>query len=98
MPLIRGIRAWFDRRMSDASMAGMAAADGGASLSSASWLWLIVFIILVPVIAVLVLIGLIYEIVIRIDQHRLGPQVEWLLSSAAGILIVVGLYWVFLRR
>lgn len=79
-------------------MAGMAAADGGMSLSSASWLWLVVFIVLIPVIAVLVLIGLIYELVIRIDGRRLGSQAQWLLSSAAGILIVVGLYWVFLRR
>lgn len=82
--------------MADASTAGMAAADGGSSLSSASWLWLVVFIVLIPVIAVLVLIGLIYELVIRIDGRRLGATVEWGASTAAAVALLVGLYVVFI--
>lgn len=98
MPLIRGIRAWFGRRMSDATTYASYAGDGGMALSAASWLWLVVLIILIPVIAVLVLIGLIYELVIRVDQRRLGSTVEWALSSAAGLVVLLGLYWVFVLR
>ncbi len=95
MPLIRGIRDWFGRRMSDSTMYGTAAADGGASLSSASWLWLLAFIVLLPVVAVLLLIGLLYEIVIRIDRHRLGSFAEWAISTAAALALLVGLYVAF---
>jgi len=98
MPVIRGIRAWFGRRMSDASMYGMAAADGGTSMGSASWLWLIAFIVALPLIAVLVLIGLIYELVIRADRHALGKTTEWVVSSGLAIALLIGVYWVLVRR
>ncbi|MEP7378883.1 MAG: hypothetical protein ABI725_04900 [Chloroflexota bacterium] len=97
MPLINGIRAWFGRRMSDASSYGMAASDGGSSMGSASWLWLIVFIVALPVVAVLVVVGLIYEIVIRIDGRRVGNQVEWAISAAVAAALLAGAYWVFFR-
>jgi hypothetical protein len=98
MPLIRGIRAWFSRRLDDNTMLATSAADGGASLGSASWLWFIALVVFIPVLAVLVLIGLIYELVIRIDGKRLGSTVEWAVSSALAIALLVGAYWVFLRR
>lgn len=98
MPLIRGIGAWFARRLNDSTMLATSAADGGSSLGALSWLWFIAFIVFVPVLVVLVLIGLIYELVIRIDGHRLSKAVEWAISSASAVALVVGAYWVFIRR
>jgi len=83
--------------MSDASTYGMAAADGGAYLGSASWLLLIVFVVLLPVIAVLVLIGLIYELVIRVDGHRLNRVIEWAISTVAALALLAGLFVVIVR-
>lgn len=78
--------------------AGAMPADGGYSLSSASWLWLVVFILLIPVVALLVLIGLIYELIMRIDGRRLGSTIAWALSSAAALALLLGLYVVFVPR
>ena len=84
--------------MNDSTMLATSAADGGASLGAASWLWFIAFVVAIPVLAVLVLIGLIYELVIRLDRHRLGKAVEWAISSASAAALLVGAYWVFLRH
>lgn len=98
MPLIRAIRKWFGRRLSDATMYGTTAADGGASMSIASQLWLMAFIVLIPVIAVLVLIGLMYELVIRVDGRRLDVFYEWALSSALALALLAGLFVVVVSR
>jgi hypothetical protein len=84
--------------MADASMTGMAAADGGMSLGSVSSLWLVVFALLLPIIALMVLIGLLYEVVIRVAGRRLPGWLDWLLAGAAGVAIVVGVGWWVLNR
>ncbi|MEA2677887.1 MAG: hypothetical protein QOJ81_2028 [Chloroflexota bacterium] len=71
---------------------------GVYSQGMGTWLWMIVFIVTLPVIALLVLIGLIYELVIQLDGHRLGTAVEWAISSASAVALLVGAYWVFLRH
>src|SRR5688500_7750837 len=98
MPLIRGIFAWFTRRLNDSTMLATSGADGGASLGAASWLWFLAFVVFLPVLVVLVLIGLIYEIVIRLDQRRLSKGAEWAISAATAVALLVGAYWVFIRH
>lgn len=52
--------------------------------------WLGLILVFVPLIAVLVIIGLVYEQVIRIDRSRRLPSaVHWVLASTLGILLVV---------
>lgn len=96
MPLIIGIRNWFRRRMADATL--YVPADGGQTLGSTSWLWLVVFILLIPFVAVLVLVGLAYEVFVRIDGRLRETAIAWALSSAAAVALLLGLYIVFVSR
>lgn len=60
--------------------------------------WLAVLGIASPLIALLVVIGLVYEGVIRIDRPRMLPSaVHWALASAVGILLIAVLVVVVYR-
>ena len=97
MPLLRAIGAWFDRRVRDAEIYGTVAADGGMSQGAMVWVWFLIFIMALPLLAFLGLIGLIYEVIIRLDEGRLGKAIEWAVSSAVALLVVFGFYWVYVR-
>lgn len=98
MPLIRAIRRSFGRRGQDMDAYGSEPQFGTYSQGNAWWLWLVAFIVLLPLVAFLVVVGLLYELVIRLDRgRRLPAAVVWLISSAAALAIVVGVGALLLR-
>ncbi len=100
MPLIKAMRAWIGRRISDTETYyptgqmenNRTVKQGGPMLG------LLILIVGLPLIALLVLIGVVYEAVIRFDaRRRLGAGAHWAISSAVGIVLAVGITWLVLR-
>ena len=109
MPLIRAIGRFFNRRMSvdvpseqySDLIRAEARADlggGAGSLGASGMVWAVIMLIALPLIAVLVLIGLLYELLIRVARGRLPHWADWLLASAASVALVVGIGWWLLNR
>lgn len=102
MPLIRAIRAWFGRRMADHDTKyypGGRVEPPSLLVQSAGLIWLAVAVVALPLIALLVLIGLFYEAVIRIDRRlSLPPWLHWATSAGLGIVLAAGIAAVVLDR
>lgn len=102
MPLIRAVKAFFDRRLQTADPYGGRGPDYGtmaASGQAAAVLWLVAAAIAVPVVALLVVIGLAYEAVSRADRGRRVPdRVRWLMGVAIGVALLVAIAWWFVGR
>jgi phosphotransferase system glucose/maltose/N-acetylglucosamine-specific IIC component len=100
MPLIKTMRAWIGRRINDTeTYYPTGQIENNWTVKQAGpLLWLLIFILALPVIALLVLIGVVYEAVIRVDaRRRLGASTRWAISSAVGIVLAVGITWLALR-
>jgi hypothetical protein len=102
VPLIRAIKAFFDRRneprgpqVDRSPDLGMAAVGG----QTTAVLWLVVVVVTLPAVAWLVFVGLIYEAVIRVDRSRRLPEaVPWAIAVLVGVAVVVALAWWFVGR
>lgn len=96
MPLIRALRGWISRRMAvNETLDLRGAYDPSAGMhrgrESAGATWGVIMLAGLPLIATLVVIGVVYESVIRIDRPGLLPSaVRWALATVVGILVVAG--------
>jgi hypothetical protein len=66
-------------------------------MDATGMLWFVGVVLVLPLLAFLVLIGLVFEVNIRIDRARLGPIVEWLLAAVATVALVLGVAGLILR-
>jgi hypothetical protein len=86
MPLIRAVREWIARRVQVRepyypTRAPETTAWGGM-------FWIVLVLIGLPLIALLFVIGLVYEGVIRIDGRRVLPgAAHWTIAAAIGVAI-----------
>jgi hypothetical protein len=67
---------------------------GGGTSMQGGMAWMAVMLVALPLIAFLVVVGLVYELVVRVSRHRLPSLVDWtvaLLGAAAlvGIGVVL---------
>jgi hypothetical protein len=60
---------------------GMGSMGGGIA-------WMAVVLVSLPVVAFLVLVGVIYEIVIRLGRHQLPSFADWTVSLLAAVALV----------
>ena len=89
MPLIRALRGWMGRRLNDSTYPGGPPDHASVSRDTTGAVWLALLIIALPLIGLLVLIGLAYEAVIRIDRRGcLTPPLAWGISSVVGLALV----------
>jgi hypothetical protein len=107
MPLIRAIGRFFNRRMSvdvpgeqygDLIRAETRADLGGGagSLGASGMVWAVIMLVALPLIVLLVLIGLLYEVIVHVGGRRLPAAMDWLIASAVAIAIVGGALWLVL--
>ncbi|MDL2334768.1 MAG: hypothetical protein QFC55_01885 [Chloroflexota bacterium] len=100
MPLIRAIGRFIRRRM-DVDPAGYQTDTAGSMQNATEIGFLFIVILFLPLIALLVLIGLLYEGVIRIPgSHKLPSALHWALAGAIGtlvgaIVVVLAYNWLF---
>jgi hypothetical protein len=97
MPLIRAIRDFIQRRMQVPEMSSPHSETfrgdvyhdlgGGAGLNWGGILGIVLLLIALPVIAFLVMAGVVYEGVIRVDRSRRLPSAaHWTLSLAITLI------------
>ena len=95
MPLIRDIKAFFDRRMQPAGPRVDRSPDlglAGAGGETTAVLWVIVAVV-TP------FVGLVHEAVVRVDSgRRLRGVVPWAMAVVIGVAVVVALAWWFFGR
>ena len=90
MPLIRALRGWMGRRMAvtETSYPVGRLDHAGWGSEATGLTWLVLWLIGLPVIAAILLIGLAYEIVIRVDGARLPEFLRWTIASGLGLTVV----------
>jgi hypothetical protein len=101
VPLIYALRARFGRRLADNDTYYADGTVGRPSLASqsAGLVWLAVVVVALPLIALLVVVGLFYEGILRIDRRPSLPSwLHWAISAGLGIVIVGGVTAVVLSR
>lgn len=102
MPLIGALRGWFGSRMADHDTKyypGGRVEPPSLLIQSAGLFWLAIAVVALPLIALLVVVGLLYEAVIRIDRRPSLPSwLHWAISAGLGIILAAGLTVVVLDR
>lgn len=87
MPLITAVRRWIGRRT---EVTHPYVPHQPITARGDGVVWMAVILLALPLIGLLVFIGLVYEVVIRIDQQRrLGSAFPWAISVAIAIAAVV---------
>ena len=91
MPLIRALHGWDNRRMAVAETSyptGQLEQTGWMALASGP-IWLVLLLVALPVIAAIVLIGLVYEVVVRLDGGTRIPEfLRWAVASVIALAFV----------
>ncbi len=101
MPLIRALRAWLGGRMAvhDTYYPGGGMEPARSGMDPTGAIWLVLVLIGLPLIALLVIVGLFYEALIRIDRRPVLPSpVHWAISAGFGTVLAAGLTAVVLDR
>lgn len=93
MPPIRAIGRWIGRRNEVTEPYVPAQPMSGGDQGMA---WTLVVLVASPILAFLVLTGLAYDGVTRVDRRRLGPVLDWgiavvVAAVLVGVLIVAAL-------
>lgn len=94
MPLIRAMRGFFGRRMTvhETYYPSGRMEHTGMGAQATQLTWLLIVIIALPLIATLILIGLFYELLLRLDPRRwLDNRLRWAVSGTLGVLVAAGL-------
>jgi hypothetical protein len=85
MPLIRAIRAFFSRRM---AVSEPYVPHDPSVTNYAGAVMMVLLVLAIPVIAFLVLVGLLYELIARLDvSGRLPNALRWSASTLFGIAL-----------
>ena len=92
VPLIRAMRGFFGRRMAvhETYYPDGRIQQTGVGAQATGITWMLIVIIAIPLLATLVLIGLFYEVIRRLDGARLDNRLRWALSTGLGILVAAG--------
>ena len=70
----------------------------GSGSDASGMVWIGFMLIMAVPILFLVLVGLIYELLVRVTRHRLPPMSDWTLSLLAAVVLVAGgLSWAVAR-
>jgi hypothetical protein len=85
VPLIRAVRNWIALRAANAA---------NSDLNALNVLWWPAIFVLLPILLFLVLVGLVYELVVRIDRsRRLDAWTCWTLAGIAAACLTAGIGW-----
>jgi hypothetical protein len=83
VPLIRALKVWISSRVLKA---------GYVDPFSLAVLWWSVILVLLPALLFMVLVGVVYELIIRIDRGRaLDSWTLWTLSGIGALCLVAGM-------
>jgi hypothetical protein len=84
MPLIRAVARWIGRRteVSEPYIPSRPIGHtGGWNTDTGAIVWFVVVLIALPLVALLVLVGLVYEAIIRLDRgRRLADPIHWAIA------------------